>query len=138
MLKIGQCAEFSTTISQSDVLAFAELVGDRNPVHLDPEYAKHTRFGRPIAHGMLIASYISRVLATDLPGPGTIYLEQALRFLAPAFVGDTITVKVTLTEKHSGKPVFALKTVCQDGNGKVLVDGVATVLYPSAQGQSHE
>src|SRR5918992_4164530 len=96
--KVGDSAEISKTITDEDIRTFSELTGDRNPVHLDDEYAARTRFGRRIAHGMIAASLLSAVLANELPGHGTVYLSQTLRFNAPVFLGDTVTARVVV--KH--------------------------------------
>jgi 3-hydroxybutyryl-CoA dehydratase len=131
-LKVGDSAEISKTIADEDVRAFAELTGDRNPVHLDEEYAASTRFGRRVAHGMLGASLISTVLANELPGRGTVYLSQTLRFTAPVFPGDTVTARVTVKGVREDKPVVTLETVCTNGRGERVVEGEAVVLVPKA------
>jgi 3-hydroxybutyryl-CoA dehydratase len=131
-LKVGDSAEVSKTIADEDVRAFAELTGDRNPVHLDEEYAASTRFGRRIAHGMLGASLISAVLANELPGRGTVYLSQHLRFTAPVFPGDTVTARVTVKAVREDKPVVTLETVCTNQRGERVVEGEAVVLVPKA------
>jgi 3-hydroxybutyryl-CoA dehydratase len=127
-LKTGDSAERSRTITDDDVRAFAELTGDRNPVHLDDEYAAGTRFGRRIAHGMLGASLISSVLANELPGRGTVYVSQTLRFTAPVFPGDTVTARVTVKAVREDKPVVTLETVCTNQRGERVVEGEAVVL----------
>jgi 3-hydroxybutyryl-CoA dehydratase len=129
-LNVGDGAEVSKTITDEDVRAFAELTGDRNPVHLDEEYASTTRFGRRIAHGMLGASLISTVLASELPGPGSVYLSQTLRFNAPVFLGDTVTARVTVKHVREDKPVVMLETVCTNQRGERVVEGEAVVLVP--------
>jgi len=129
-LTVGDTAEVSKTITDEDVRAFAELTGDRNPVHLDEEFAARTRFGRRIAHGMLGASLISTVLASELPGPGSVYLSQTLRFTAPVFLGDTITARVTVKHVREDKPVVTLETVCTNQRGERVVEGEAVVLVP--------
>ena len=126
--KVGDSAEMRKTIGEEDVRAFAELTGDRNPVHLDEEYAAGTRFGRRIAHGMLGASLISAVLANELPGRGTVYLSQTLRFTAPVFPGDTVTARVVVTHVREDKPVVTLETVCTNQRGERVVEGEAVVL----------
>jgi 3-hydroxybutyryl-CoA dehydratase len=131
-LTVGDGAEVSKTINDEDVRAFAELTGDRNPVHLDEEYAAATRFGRRIAHGMLGASLISTVLASELPGPGSVYLSQTLRFTAPVFLGDTVTARVTVKQVREDKPVVTLETVCTNQRGERVVEGEAVVLVPRA------
>ena len=130
--KVGDAAEVSKTITDEDVRAFAELSGDRNPVHLDEEFAATTRFGRRIAHGMLGASLISTVLASELPGPGSVYLSQTLRFNAPVFLGDTVTARVTIKHVREDKPVVTLETVCTNQRGERVVEGEAVVLAPRA------
>lgn len=129
-LTVGDGAEVSKTINEEDVRAFAELTGDRNPVHLDEEYAAATRFGRRIAHGMLGASLISTVLASELPGPGSVYLSQTLRFTAPVYLGDTVTARVTVKHVREDKPVVTLETVCTNQRGERVVEGEAVVLVP--------
>lgn len=129
-LKPGDAAEMSKTITDEDVRAFAALTGDRNPVHLDEEYAAGTRFGRRVAHGMLGASLVSAVLANELPGRGTIYLSQTLRFTAPVFLGDTLTARVTVRGVREDKPVVTLETVCTNQRGERVVEGEAVVLAP--------
>ena len=127
-LKVGDSAEIRKTIADEDVRAFAELTGDRNPVHLDEEYAARTRFGRRIAHGMLGASLISAVLANELPGRGTVYLSQTLRFTAPVFLGDTVTARVVVKHVREDKPVVTLETYCTNERGERVVEGEAVVL----------
>jgi 3-hydroxybutyryl-CoA dehydratase len=127
-LKVGDSAEVSKTVADEDVRAFAELTGDRNPVHLDEEYAAQTRFGRRIAHGMLGASLISAVLANELPGRGTVYLSQTLRFTAPVFLGDTVTARVVVKSVREDKPVVTLETFCTNQRGERVVEGEAVVL----------
>jgi 3-hydroxybutyryl-CoA dehydratase len=130
-LRVGDSAEVSRTITGDDVRAFAELTGDRNPVHLDEEYAAGTRFGRRIAHGMLGASLISAVLANELPGRGAVYLSQKLRFVAPVYPGDTVTARVEVKGVREDKPVVTLETVCRNQRGELLIEGEAVVLAPS-------
>jgi acyl dehydratase len=128
-ISVGEMAEFSKTITDEDVHAFAELTGDHNPVHLDEQYASGTRFGRRIAHGMLTASLISSVLANRLPGRGTVYLSQSLKFVAPVYLDDTVTARVTVTNIREDKPVATLETVCVNQRGETLVKGEAVVLF---------
>lgn len=129
-MRIGDHATLSRSVSSADVQAFADLTGDRNPVHLDAAFAARTRFGRPIAHGMLCAGLISAVLGTQLPGPGALYLQQTLLFKAPTFVGDTVTVLVTVTSVREDKPVVTLRTECRNQDGTLLVEGEAVLLVP--------
>lgn len=126
-LVVGQTAEYSKQVSNSEVMSFAEVTGDFNPVHVDAEAAARSRFGGRIAHGMLSAGLVSAAIANRLPGPGSIYLAQTLRFTAPVRLDDTITVKLTVTELLSKKRV-KLSTVCQNQNGEMVLDGEATIL----------
>jgi len=125
---VGDTAEITRTIAAGDIEAFAEVTGDRNPIHLDDEFAKTTRFGRRIAHGMLSASLISSVLANKLPGEGSVYLGQTLQFVAPVFPGDVITARVTVTEARENRPIVKLETVCVNQHGDTVVRGEATIL----------
>jgi acyl dehydratase len=127
-LSIGDSAEITKTIEQSDIDAFARVTGDHNPVHVDEEFAKTTRFGQRIAHGMLTASLISAVLANKLPGEGSVYLGQTLQFVAPVFPGDDITARVTVKEIREDKPIVKLETICMNQRGEVVIRGEATVL----------
>lgn len=131
-LSVGDAAEMTRTVTDADVRAFADLTGDHNPVHLDEEYAAATRFGRRIAHGMLGASLISAVLANELPGRGTVYLSQTLRFTAPVFLGDTVTARVVVKALREDKPVVTLETFCTNQRGERVVEGEAVVLAPKA------
>jgi acyl dehydratase len=127
-LNVGDSAEITKTIEQSDIDAFADVTGDHNPVHVDEEFAQTTRFGRRIAHGMLTASLISSVLANKLPGAGSVYLGQTLKFAAPVFPGDEITARVTVKEIREGKPIVKLETICVNQRDEVVIRGEATVL----------
>ena len=126
--KEGETAKLIKTVTQSDIEQFAELVGDRNPVHVNPDFAKKTRFGRPIAHGMWGLSLVSAVLGTKLPGPGTIYLSQTVQFKAPVFAGDTLTAKVKVLEVRQDKPIVKLETTCENQKGELILVGESVVL----------
>lgn len=130
ILKIGDTAEHTFTVSDEIVCGFSELTGDRNPVHLDEEFAQGTRFGRRIAHGMIAASQISALIGNTLPGPGSIYLNQTLQFMGPVFIGDIVTTRVTVTSIKEGKPIATLETICQNQRGEVVLRGEAVVLFP--------
>ena len=125
---VGDSAEITKTIEQADIDAFASVTGDHNPVHVDEEFAKTTRFGRRIAHGMLTASLISAVLANKLPGEGSVYFGQTLQFVAPVFPGDEITARVTVREIREDKPILKLETVCVNQRDEIVIRGEATVL----------
>lgn len=128
---VGDSASFSKTVSESDIYTFAGVTGDLNPAHIDEEYAKGTMFKGRIAHGMLGAGFISAVLGTRLPGPGTIYLSQELRFKAPARIGDTVTATCKVTAKDDSKRRLTIETVAVNQDGKVIIDGVAVVMLPA-------
>ncbi len=127
-LNVGDSAEITRTIEQSDIQAFADVTGDHNPVHLDESFAQTTRFGRRIAHGMLTASLISSVLANELPGEGSIYLGQTLQFVAPVFPGDEVTARVTVTDVRESKGIVKLETICLNQRNQIVIRGEATVL----------
>jgi 3-hydroxybutyryl-CoA dehydratase len=125
-LKVGMSASFAKTISEADIVLFAAASGDNNAMHINEEYAQTTPFMGRIAHGMLSASVISAAIAGRLPGAGTIYLEQSLRFKAPVRPGDTVHATVTVKEISPEKGRVRLSTVCTVA-GKVVVDGDALV-----------
>jgi 3-hydroxybutyryl-CoA dehydratase len=125
----GDTASFSKTITEADVIMYAGLSSDTNPLHLDAEYARSTRFGQRIAHGMLTAGLISTVIGTKLPGPGAIYAGQTLRFLKPVFVGDTITATATVTAYNRERGRLTLATVCRNQRGDEVIEGEADILY---------
>jgi acyl dehydratase len=127
---VGDSAEITKKLEQSDVDAFARVTGDHNPVHVDEEFAKTTRFGKRIAHGMLTASLISAVLANKLPGEGSVYLGQTLQFVAPVFPGDEITARVVVKAIREDKPIVKLETICVNQRDEVVIRGEATVLLP--------
>lgn len=128
-LVVGMTASYFHTLSESDVVDFADLTGDHNPLHLDEEFARRTRFKGRIVHGMLTASFLSTVVAI-MPGPGTIYLSQSLAFHAPVRIGDTVEAHVTVTEINAAHKRVRLKTLCRVGD-KVVIDGEALVMVPS-------
>jgi 3-hydroxybutyryl-CoA dehydratase len=126
--KAGDSATISKTITDDAIRQFADLIGDHNSVHLDDEFAKQTRFGRRIAHGMLSASLISTCIGTRLPGNGAIYLSQTFKFVAPVYPGDTVTARVTITKVRDDKPIITLDTICFNQNQETVVKGEAVVM----------
>ena len=122
-LKVGSTESYARTITDADIVLFAGVSGDDNPVHLNDEFAQATMFKGRIAHGMLGASYISTVIGTRLPGPGTIYMGQTLKFRAPVRVGDTVTARVTVTAIDEAKRRLTLETLCLVGD-KVVIEGL--------------
>ena len=131
-LKVGERAEFTKTISESDVYLYAGLTGDLNPAHVNEEYAKRTFFKTRIVHGMLLGGLLSGVLGNRLPGPGTIYLSQHFDFLAPVRIGDTITAAVEISEVMTDEKRVRVKTTCVNQEGKLVLDGEAVVSPPKA------
>ena len=129
---VGQTASMSKTVTEYDVYAFAGITGDFNPAHVNEAYAATTSFKKRIAHGMLSAGFISAVLGMYLPGPGTIYMGQELKFTAPVRIGDTITATGTVSELNVEKNVAKIETICTNQDGKVVVKGMATVMPPKA------
>ncbi len=126
----GETATFTKTVSEADVYMYAGVTGDLNPAHINEAYAENTFFKTRIAHGMLLGGFISAVIGTQLPGPGTIYVNQELSFKAPVFFGDTVTAVVEVTEINEEKNRVILKTICVNEAGKLLVDGSALVSPP--------
>jgi 3-hydroxybutyryl-CoA dehydratase len=129
-LAVGQEASLSKTVSDADIVGFAELSGDKNPVHLDAAYAATTMFKERIAHGMLSAAYISAVFGMKLPGPGAIYISQTLNFKAPVKIGDTVVTTVKVIELNPEKKRAKFETVCAVG-GKPVLQGEAQLMVPA-------
>lgn len=129
-ITVGMSAEIAKTITDADILLFSAVSTDTNAVHIDEEFGRTTMFGGRIAHGMLSASLISAVLGNRLPGPGTIYMSQSLRFRAPVRPGETVHAKVTVKEVITEKARVVVDTVCTVGD-KVVIDGEATLMVSS-------
>ena len=129
-ITVGDRAEFSKTVTESDVYVYAGITGDLNPAHVNEIYARKTFFKTRIAHGMLLAGFISAILGNKLPGPGTIYVQQDLRFLAPVPIGHTVTAQVEVIEVDTEKNRVVLKTTCINQNGITVLDGNALVSPP--------
>lgn len=127
-LKIGMKDSVTKTITEADVILFAGITTDVNPAHLNEEYAKTTMFKHRIAHGMLGAGLISAVLGTKIPGPGSIYMGQELKFVAPVYFGDTITATAEIIELIPEKNRVILKTTCTNQDGKEVIVGKATLM----------
>ena len=127
--EIGQIATIEKKLDKQTVEAFASVSEDYNPIHLDEDFAKTTQFERPIVHGMLASSLISGLLASKVPGAGSIYLGQSLKFLSPIFVGETVTAKAEVISVREDKPIAVISTQVLNANGEVAVDGEATVMY---------
>jgi len=127
---IGQKAQYTKRVSANDIVLFAAASGDFNPVHLDAEFAATTPFGEPIAHGMLTGAIISAAIAMELPGPGTIYLSQSLRFRLPVKIGDEISVHLEVTDKRDKRKFVTLDCKAVNQHGKVVASGTAEVMSP--------
>ena len=128
-LQLGQKASVQKTFSAADVTMFAGISTDVNPIHLSEKYAEGTTFGKRIVHGILTSGLISAVLGNQLPGPGTIYLGQELRFLSPVYLGDDITAEVEIVELREDKKIVKLETNCYNQDGKKVISGLATVKF---------
>ncbi|OMF57003.1 enoyl-CoA hydratase [Paenibacillus sp. FSL R5-0490] len=131
---VGQEASCSKTITETDFVMFAGISGDFNPVHIDGEYAKKTRFKKRIAHGLLTSSLLSQLLGVHLPGKGSIYVEQTIRFKAPVFIGDTITAQGMVQEIDSKRRILTLLTECFNQDGTKVLTGTAKMMVPEDGG----
>jgi 3-hydroxybutyryl-CoA dehydratase len=129
-LHLGMEASITSSVSEQDIIAFADITGDRNPVHLDADYAARTMFKERISHGMLTASYISAVFGMELPGPGCIYISQTLNFRGPVRIGDDIITTVRLVELYPAKRRARFECVCTV-SGKSVLEGEAMLMVPA-------
>src|SRR5437773_11698453 len=127
-VKVGDEFAIDRQITDDLVRAFAELSGDHNPIHLDEEFAKRTRFGRRIAHGMLSGAFISAVLGLEFKERKIVYLSQTMKFTAPVFLGDTVTATATVTNIREDRGIVTLETICTNQNGDTLVKGEAVIM----------
>jgi acyl dehydratase len=122
-LEVGQRARRSKTVTARDVELYTEITGDRNPLHFDPDFAARTRFGRLVAQGGITAGMLNALVAMDLPGPGTVFMSQSLRYLAPTYLGDTLTAEVEVLSVKPDKPVCQLKATITNQDGTVVLEG---------------
>lgn len=129
-IKLGDQASYTRTVTEADIVMFGGISGDLNPAHFNEVYCKDTIFKQRIAHGMLSASYISTVLGMQLPGPGTIYLSQEIKFTAPVKIGDTVTATVEVIEIDKEKNRLVLETICTNQENQKVVVGKAKVMPP--------
>ena len=127
-LSLGQSAEVTHTVTEEDIKTFGDLSGDYNPLHFDEEWAKTTMFKGRIAHGLLSASFISTAIGMKLPGPGTIYLGQSMKFIGPVRIGDTVTARVEVVSLNDEKQRVTLKTTCTNQSDEVVIDGEALIM----------
>lgn len=126
-VEIGASARFSRTITKEDILAFAQLSGDYNPLHVDPEFARKTSFQKPVAHGMLLASFVSTMIGMQLPGAGALWIRQSFQWLNPVFAGDTVDLKLWVTHKSSGSNIVTLEVQAVNQDGKAVMSGEGAV-----------
>ncbi|EEG77537.1 MaoC family dehydratase [Dethiobacter alkaliphilus] len=127
-IQVGDSASFSKTLAEADVYNFAGISGDFNPIHMDEEFAKTTRFGKRIAHGMVTASFISTLVGMYMPGRNALYLSQEMKFVKPVFIGDTLTATATVLEKIEEKRILVLETVIKNQEEQVVLAGKARVM----------
>ncbi len=130
---VGDSFAFKRVVSDADVRAFAQVSGDHNPIHLDDEYAKSTRFGGRIAHGALLVAFISKVLGMDLPGLGAVYLSQAIEFLKPVYVGDEIEVRVRVDQVDREQRVLSISNEITSSRGHAVARGLSKIKLPRVQ-----
>ncbi len=131
MFKVGQKESVTVTITDEMVRAFADLSGDRNPVHVNDEFAAKTRFKKRIAHGMLLGGLLSRVAGMMLPGPGTIIISQDIRYKGPCYIGDTVTAEISIIHVRADKPIIKVASRVTNQNGEALIDGGAILYFES-------
>jgi acyl dehydratase len=122
-MKVGQKARRSKTVTARDVELYAEITGDRNPLHFDAAFAAGTRFGRLVAQGGITSGMLNALVAMDLPGPGTVFMSQSLKYLAPTYLGDTLTAEVEVLAVKPDKPVCQLKATITNQDGTVVLEG---------------
>ncbi len=134
--QVGQKATFSKQVTERDVETFAEISGDHNPLHLDAEYAAKTRFGQRIAHGGFTFAIISAAIGMKLPGPGSVYMTQNLKFLKPVLFDDTVTATIEITAIRADKGIVTLKTDCTNQDGEKIAEGEAVVFHENARTSS--
>ncbi|MGP4108070.1 MaoC family dehydratase [Virgibacillus sp. L01] len=131
--EIGQTAQFSRTVTETDFIMFAGLSGDYNPIHTDQEYAENTFFGGRISHGLLTASMLSRLLGMHLPGPGSIYVSQSLTFTKPVYIGDTITAYAEVVKIDEDSRLLTVQTTCRNQSGSTVLDGEGVMKLPKKE-----
>lgn len=127
-LRVGEFAERKRLIDAQVMAHFAQMVGDRNPIHHDPEAARAAGFAAPIAYGMVAGSMFSEILGNQLPGPGAVYVSQSFRFLAPVYVGDEIELRVEVVHVRDDQRVVTVRTTCTVSDGSLCIDGEATLI----------
>ena len=134
-IAVGQKASFSKQVTARDGAAFADVTGDHNPLHLDEAYAGETMFGARIAHGAFTFALVSAAIGNELPGPGSVYMSQSLKFVKPVYYDDTVTATVEITGVRKDKGIVTLKTVCANQRGETIAEGEAVVYHADAKNQ---
>ena len=127
-IKVGLIHNFEVIIDEEIIKKFANISGDFNPLHMDDQYAKETKFGKRVAHGMLLASFFSRLVGMYLPGKNALYFSQNLNFIGPCFIGDKVTVQGVVIDKHEATKIIKLETSIKNKEGKLLVEGTSQVM----------
>jgi acyl dehydratase len=132
-MNLGDNASITKAFSEDDVISFAEITGDKNPIHLDEEFASTTRFKHRLVHGILVSGLISTLLGMHLPGPGSIYISQTLNFRAPVYINDRITATGTIISIRTDKPIVTIETICTNQKDDVVITGEAVLLVPYSE-----
>ena len=130
-MQVGDSGQVTKTVTETDVILYAGITGDNNPVHINEIEAKASRFGQRLVHGMLTAGFISAVLGTCLPGKGAIYMGQTLKFLRPVHIGDTVTAIAEVIAKNEDKRQITMRTTVVNQDGKMVIDGEALAFLPA-------
>ena len=130
-IQVGDSGQVTKTVTETDVILYAGITGDNNPVHINEIEAKASRFGQRLVHGMLTAGFISAVLGTCLPGKGAIYMGQTLKFLRPVHIGDTVTAIAEVIAKNEDKRQITMRTTVVNQDGKIVIDGEALAFLPA-------
>ena len=128
-LNIGDFAEIEKIFSQEEVIIYAKMSNDTNPIHFDNNYASQTSFKKPIVHGLLVASLFGGLLGTQLPGKGTIHLGQDLKFLAPVYVGEKVKANIEIIHIRKDKPIITCSSICTKENGEIAITGESVIYY---------
>lgn len=128
-INVGMSASYSQIITENDVVAFSNVSGDKNPIHLDDDYAKNSRYRNKIAHGLLSASFFSKLFGTELPGEGCVYVSQNLNFKRPVYIGDTVTATILVQSVDMANKRIFFDTICKVNN-KIVIDGNAEIFIP--------
>jgi 3-hydroxybutyryl-CoA dehydratase len=132
-MKVGETASITKVFTETDIASFAEITGDKNPIHLDEKFASTTRFKHRLVHGILVSGLISALLGMHLPGPGSIYIKQTLNFIAPVFINDRITATAVIISIRADKPIVTIDTICTNQKDEIVINGEAVLLVPGQE-----